>query len=171
MWPWLEGYPVWKTGLPALAGHSTYHVPWVPEDIFSYGYWWFVYFILGILRTDLWSQGTHHVNVMKSKLEIIWAYGLPHLPGVPHPHVKQALNLLPFCQSLCRPRRCCLSSLLLWSRNFGYYGNLRSHLSSLWWRDCVWRACIIGYHNEFTPLVSIFSSLWWRDCVCGGLAL
>ena len=36
---------------------------------------------------------------------------------------------------------------------------------------CVWKACIVGYHNEFTPSVSIFSSLWWRDCVCGGLAL
>ena len=31
----------------------------------------------------------------------------------PPPLAKQALNLLLFCQSLCRPRRCCLSSLLL----------------------------------------------------------
>ena len=28
------------------------------------------------------------------------------------------LNLLLFCRSLCRPRCCCLSSLLLWSKNF-----------------------------------------------------
>ena len=28
--PGWEGNPVWQTGLPALAGHSTYHVPWVP---------------------------------------------------------------------------------------------------------------------------------------------
>ena len=30
-------------------------VPWVPEVIFLRT----VYFILGILRTDLWSQGSH----------------------------------------------------------------------------------------------------------------
>ena len=28
------------------------------------------------------------------------------------------INLLLFCRSLCRPRCCCLSSLLLWSKNF-----------------------------------------------------
>ena len=28
------------------------------------------------------------------------------------------INLLLFCCSLCRPRCCCLSSLLLWSKNF-----------------------------------------------------
>ena len=29
-----EGYPFWQTGLPTLTGHSTYHEPWFPVDIF-----------------------------------------------------------------------------------------------------------------------------------------
>ena len=42
-------------------------LPWVPEDIFSYRYQTVstVYFILGILTTDLWSQGSVWFHVVK----------------------------------------------------------------------------------------------------------
>ena len=33
----------------------------------------------------------YYVNVIKLKWEIIWTGGLPHLPGVPHPHVNRPL--------------------------------------------------------------------------------
>ena len=42
------------------------------------------------------------------------------------------LNLLLFCRSLCRHRRCWLSSLLLWSRNFATMVTWR-HTSPLYW--------------------------------------
>jgi len=35
----------------------------------------------------------------------------------------------------------------------------------------VWRACIIGYHNEFTPLVSIFPVSLYREEPSRGLFL
>ena len=52
--PGWEGYPVWQTGLPALAGHPTYHVnviKWKCEII--------------------WTGGLPHLS------------GLPHLPTFP----------------------------------------------------------------------------------------
>ena len=132
--PGWEGYPVWP-GYPPWWVTPPIMYPRFQRIFFSYRYWWFVYFLLGILRTDLWSQGTHHVNVIKLKWEIIWTYGLPHLPGVPHLHVKQALNLLLFCLFRCRSRRRCLSSLLLWSRNFATMVTW-GHTSPLYGEGC-----------------------------------
>ena len=42
------------------------------------------------------------------------------------------INLLHFCRSLWRCCRCCLSSLLLWSRNFATMVTWR-HTSPLYW--------------------------------------
>ena len=42
------------------------------------------------------------------------------------------INLLLFCRSLCRRRRSCPSSLLLWSRNFATMVTWR-HTSPLYW--------------------------------------
>ena len=42
--------------------------------------------------TDRWGNmghPTYHVNVIKLIWEIMWTAGLPHLPGVPHLHVKR----------------------------------------------------------------------------------
>ena len=46
---------------------------------------------------------TDHVNEIKLKWQIIQTGGLPHLPGVPHLHVKRPLDLLLFFTVL---RRC-----------------------------------------------------------------
>ena len=60
--PGWEGYPVWQTGLPALAGHPTYHVNAIKLK-------WEI----------IWTGGLPHLS------------GLPHLPGVPHLHVNRPL--------------------------------------------------------------------------------
>ena len=60
--PGWEGYPFWQTGLPALAGHPTYHVD-----------------VIKLKWEILWTGGLPHLS------------GLPHLPGVPHLHVNRPL--------------------------------------------------------------------------------
>ena len=55
-----EGYPVWQTGLPALAGHPTYHVN-----------------VIKLKLEIIWTEGLPHLS------------GLPHLPGVPHLRVNR----------------------------------------------------------------------------------
>ena len=57
-----EGYPVWQTGLPALAGHPTYHVN-----------------VIKLKWENIWTGGLPHLS------------GLPHLRGVPHLHVNRPL--------------------------------------------------------------------------------
>ena len=52
--PGWEGYPVWQTGLPALAGHPTYHVK-----------------VIKLKWEIIWTGGLPHLSE------------LPHLPGVP----------------------------------------------------------------------------------------
>ena len=64
--PGWEGYPVWQTGLPALAGHPTYHVN-----------------VIKLKWEIIWTGGLPHLS------------GLPHLPGVPHLHVNRPLNFCP----------------------------------------------------------------------------
>ena len=61
--PGWEGYPVWQTGLPALAGHPTYHVN-----------------VIKLKWEIIWTGGLPHLS------------GLPHLPGVPHLHVNRPLD-------------------------------------------------------------------------------
>ena len=60
--PGWECYPVWQTGLPALAGHSTYHVN-----------------VMKLKWVIIWTGGLTHLS------------GLPHLPGIPHLHVNRPL--------------------------------------------------------------------------------
>ena len=55
-----KGYPVWQTGLPALAGTPTYHVN-----------------VIKLKWEIIWTGGLRHLG------------GLPHLPGVPHLHVNR----------------------------------------------------------------------------------
>ena len=63
--PGWEGYPVWQTGQPALAGHLTYHVN-----------------VTKLKWEIIWTGGLPHLS------------GLPHLPGVPHLHVNRPLAIL-----------------------------------------------------------------------------
>ena len=63
--PGWEGYPVWQTGLPALAGHSIYHVPWVPEDIFFLSILLVRLFHIRYFENGPLEPGYHHVNVIK----------------------------------------------------------------------------------------------------------
>ena len=58
--PCWEGNPVWQTGLPALAGHPTYHVN-----------------VIKLKWEIIWTGGLPHLSEF------------PHLPGVPHPHVNR----------------------------------------------------------------------------------
>ena len=58
--PGWEGYPVWQSGLPALAGYLTYHVN-----------------VIQLEREIIWTGGLSHLS------------GLPHLPVVPHLHVNR----------------------------------------------------------------------------------
>ena len=60
--PGSEGYPVWQTGLPALAGHPTYHVN-----------------VIKLKWEIICTGGLPHIS------------GLPHLPGVPHLHINRFL--------------------------------------------------------------------------------
>ena len=60
--PGWEGYPVWQTGLSALAGHPTYHVN-----------------VTKLKWAIIWTGGLPHLS------------GLPHLPGVSHLHVNRPL--------------------------------------------------------------------------------
>ena len=59
-----EGYPVWQTGLPAVAGHPTYHVN-----------------VIKLKWEIIWTGGLSHQS------------GLPHLPGVPHLHVNRPFDM------------------------------------------------------------------------------
>ena len=61
--PGWEGYPVWQTGLPALAGHPTYHVN-----------------VIKLKWEIIWTGSLPHLS------------GLPHLPGVLHLHVNRRLE-------------------------------------------------------------------------------
>ena len=70
--PGWEGYPVWQTGLPLLAGHSTYHVK-----------------VVKLKREIVWTGGLPHLS------------GLPHLPGVPHFHVNRPLGPVQTLLHLC----------------------------------------------------------------------
>ena len=58
--PGKEDNPVWQTGLPALAGHHTYHVN-----------------VTKLNCEIIWTGGLPHLS------------GLPHLPGVPRLHVNK----------------------------------------------------------------------------------
>ena len=58
--PGWEGNLVWQTGLPALAGHPTYHVN-----------------VIKLKWEIIWTGGLPLLS------------GLPHLPGVPHLHVNR----------------------------------------------------------------------------------
>ena len=62
------------------------------------------------------------------------------------------LNLMLFCHSRCRGHRRCLSSLLLWSRNFGTMVTWR-HISPLCWDQSrrhrnLKNVFFLCYHNE-----------------------
>jgi len=59
-----EGYPVWQTGLPAWAGHPTYHAN-----------------VIQVKWEIIWTGGLPHLS------------GLPHLPGVPLLHVNWPLEI------------------------------------------------------------------------------
>ena len=59
-----EGYPVWQTGLPALAGHPTYHVN-----------------VIKLKWENIWTGGLPHLS------------RLPHLPGAPQPHADKKIDL------------------------------------------------------------------------------
>ena len=65
-YPGWEGYPVWQTGLPALAGHPTYHVN-----------------VIKLNWEIVWTGGLPHISA------------LPNLPGVPHLHVNRPWVRLP----------------------------------------------------------------------------
>ena len=58
--PGREGYPVWQTGLPALAGHLTCHVN-----------------VIKLKLEIIWTGGLPQLS------------GLPHLPRVPHLYVNR----------------------------------------------------------------------------------
>ena len=60
--PGSEGYPIWQTGLPTLAGHPTYHVN-----------------VIKLKWEIIWTGGLPHIS------------GLPHVPGVPHLHINRFL--------------------------------------------------------------------------------
>ena len=65
-YPCWEGHPVWQTGLPALAGHPTYHVN-----------------VIKLNWEIVWTGGLPHISA------------LPNLPGVPHLHVNRPWVRLP----------------------------------------------------------------------------
>ena len=60
--PGWEGYPVWQTGLLALAGHPTYQVN-----------------VIKLKWENIWTGRLPHLS------------RLPHLPGVPHLQVNRPL--------------------------------------------------------------------------------
>ena len=59
-----EGYPVWQTGLAALAGHPTYHVN-----------------VIKLKWEDIWTGGLPHLS------------RLPHLTGRPPAPCRQKIDL------------------------------------------------------------------------------
>ena len=60
-----EGYPVWQSGLPALAGHPTYHVN-----------------VIKLKWENIWTGGLPQLS------------RLPHLPGAPpQPHADKKIGL------------------------------------------------------------------------------
>ena len=73
--PGWEGYPVWQTGLPALADHSTYHVN-----------------VIKLNWEIIWTGGLPHLSA------------LPNPPGVPHLHVNRPLVRLPTAVPGMSPR-------------------------------------------------------------------
>ena len=77
--PGSEGYPVWQTGLPALAGHPTYHVNVIK------------------LKTEIiWTGGLPPLS------------GLPHLPGVPNLHINRPLFSQFRPRHILQAIACCL---------------------------------------------------------------
>ena len=110
-----EGYPFWQTGLPTLAGHSTYHEPWFPVDIFFLSILMVRLFHIRYFENGPLEPG--YPSCKRDEIKMRDYMGMWVIPPTwgPPPPCKQALNLLLFCLSRCRPRRRCLSSLLLWS--------------------------------------------------------
>ena len=103
--PGWEGYPVWQTGLPALAGHSIYHVPWVPEDIFFLSILMVRLFHIRYFENGPLEPG--YPSCKRDQIIMIDYMDRRVTPPTwgPPPLCKQALNLLLFCLFRCRPRR------------------------------------------------------------------
>ena len=77
----------------------------------------------------------YHVNGIKVKREIIWAGGLPHLPGVPHLYVNRSLDW----QNINLPRAprffvhffVDAARLRLEASNFTFYGGREQKMANI----------------------------------------
>ena len=153
IWPRLGHISVWQTGLSALAGHSTYHEPWVPVNIFFLSILMVRLFHIRYFENGPLAPGYPSCKRDQIKMrDYMGMWVTPPTWGPPLP-CKQALDLLLFCRSRCRPRRRCLSSLLLWSRNFATMVTW-GHTSPLYGGGIV---CVEGVHHRISQSIHPFS--------------
>ena len=137
IWPRLGHISVWQTGLSALAGHSTYHEPWVPVNIFFLSILMVRLFHIRYFENGPLEPG--YPSCKRDQIKMRDYMGMWVIPPTwgPPPPCKQALNLLLFLPFSLPPPSSLLKLPIVVIQKFRYHGNLRSHFSSLWWRDCV----------------------------------
>ena len=134
------GWDISRSGRPA-------YPPWrVTPPIMNPGFQW-IYFFLSILMVRLFHiryfengpLAPGYPSCKRDEIKMRDYMGMWVIPptwGPPLP-CKQALDLLLFLPFSLPPPSSLLKLPIVVIQKFRYHGNLRSHFSSLWWRDCV----------------------------------